>query len=418
MSGIMNAKSGAIRPPLSLHRIEGRSEPIEPRSPVEALRILQTSPSLDLYALLAESIATPATAGQRQARQEELRASAPYSPPPVTEDRSAWVFGVACELVRRGEDFESYFSIVMAVADENPHLRDRVISRGGRPYLEREWKNACSKADSGDDRAALTRRDTAEERAVADARSSLARAQTELDRGAYRTFEAIVRLLCDTGATTVFGLSVRSAGELSGQSRTTANGALKELMRRSMIMEADVERAFASDSRRFELQPPSAWEVHPANRSPGGAWLSRVIDDPQLHPKYDIWDDAEMGEIGRLIFGFLRHHGGDESPSTQVVAAEVGITPKTASKYLNRLHEAHMIHRSGPGWVAEQVDVELKARDLGIPRHGDVRARMHNHERGDDNLRRSLDRLAKKTIPGQTLTRHGHLSDEQPSVAA
>ncbi len=153
-TNLLNSKTGAIRPPLALHR-NGGSSTILGVSKSEALAILYDRNPIHLFDPLARKFPTPSEppsriTGLRKAKRMTQRAlQLLYRGDHAGRfaSRSELTHSIVCSAIRAGMSAEALFIILMNPANEGGEKVRELASNHGRhralKYLEREFREAA-----------------------------------------------------------------------------------------------------------------------------------------------------------------------------------------------------------------------------------------------------------------------------------
>lgn len=383
---MLNEKKGALRLPGSDHPEGGFNRVI--CSIAHAMSVIQSPNDPALIERLVTLLSTPSERHSGGGPRQDLKLQLGPYVETATLDCSEELWRRAHVHIAWGRSFEQFAEHMEGLV--GPRMQKRV-SRG-RKYLRNEWAHAVQ---SQRNRARARAR--SDDAVIAAWAAELLAPAPGINGYALRVAEAILRhVLRRHEDRAMFGMDVRSLGELAGCSRQAAAEALEELIDLGLIhKEMTAEFGLAA---RFRLTPTSTAPSRQIDLGASGGLL-----DPLLDPTLDMWDAEGLREEGRVTYRWALSHDAEVLTVADVQSA-FDLQESAARRRLNSLAKAGLLHDlgRGRGWSVERPDPEAVAAKVGTAGKTEARRRTHLSERAEDALQRNIHRLQKNqyTIPG------------------
>jgi DNA-binding transcriptional ArsR family regulator len=399
-----NVETGAIRPPLSVHRLGGRST-ILSHSVQEGIKILEAKQYEDSFKRLARALPRP-----RSRRRQPLRP--PAGTPPETDRVPQKVYAsgseeaaaVALSVVNRDGTFQDFGELVVRRSSESVRLLDTLDKHREHGdldrWLRRTWR-------SGQEYAA-TNPPTGRAHASADhevlASWTPRLTAVDLPHDAARGVATLLHQEAQARGRAMVGMSCRVLAEKSNSSRGSVGRGREWLLDHNVVEiagEHDARtatryRLVHADSWRTDtgvtVSPPSVGGVR--GLTVPGLSQPRLLAENQFH---DVWCPRGLGEKKRLTYLAVAS-GEDESLEVHVttVAIRTGVTRRTAERHLKALNDVGLVRGLGDGlWAAEYRDPAELAVELGVAGHQQALVTRHEQERREDAIRQVISRLRR-----------------------
>jgi hypothetical protein len=411
-TAMCNPHTGAMRPPLSLHRRGGQSEVLDVPAD-EALRLLNNRQPAWKFELLSEALPQPGDRAPRRLtspdRANVKQATTTYA------SGSEELEAVAARFCNAGQSYAAFRSSIddgkelppRALASVRKHRTDGDLEA----WLTKSWKAVEAFVRSS---PAIARRPNREPPEVLDAwEASLLHAPLT-DRA--RRVALAMHQLAVREQRVLIGMSVRQASNIAGVSVTAAHEALADLERGGLLV--TVGESKAQWARRFVLKHPDDWEpastgTHVPN-SLGGVRSLTVPGMTQaaalaVDLTADIWMNKGLGERARHIYHALTHGLDGELPvPTAVLAARTGRQSRTVDRALKDLEGAGLARRVGRAlWTGEYADPTSIADELGVTGANDAQ-RTANAADTQADLRRRVESRLESGLEARTNRPHGN----------
>jgi hypothetical protein len=362
-----NPWTGAIRPPLALHRAGGRSEVMG--DPHAALRRLQQGTSVNSVVSVIRALEfasgrtridlpASATLAGRLDKEPGL--------PPRYRSNSEALMAFAMHLRSRGLD-ESTFRRRVASASPKSPIHLAVAHR--RPYeldrlLRTTWNKACTRVEDSPSRPAV--RDDA-----STIRSWRERVSREVHGPTVKACAEAIGELASSHGRVLVGISVRDLGDRAGCHRSTAHRSLDTLVADEWLARVSVPTRTSAGRYRLTLPVGDVPETVGPSYLLGGRETPTVSAESaagRLAAELgnDVWRARGLGKaIRETYFLLVRAEAGGVSMTAAEVATAQCVTPRSARRRLNRLHDAGLARVVDGRWSPEFRDPELVATDVG-----------------------------------------------------
>ena len=363
----------SIRPPLTRHRLGGRSSLIEPVDAGAALGALArrsngTPIGLDIWNAIVHGSTKPS--------------------------KSEAIWSAALAVANRQWSFEEFATLMrcqgLGIALD---FDQRVSERGNLAtirWLEHAvWEKAVAYVLANPSK--VRRNPDVERMRRWVLRESWSGRTSSTDRAVMLGFlEMGTRLGCLD-----FDLSIRDLAVFSGVETNTADKAWRRLEKKGLITRTEKGRSGLdvgvegfSRASRWRLHPPQVDEVE----------VEEVTEMPQVG--HDAWRNrVGLGQSAQRVYGALCTH---ELTNSQITKA-TGLHRNTVNRQLKQLSDLGLVSKEGKVWSRLEVDLDLLAIDIGAAGKGDRQRARHAAERAAQN-RYWSDRQANASSEDSTST--------------
>ena len=360
---LWNPDTGAIRPPLSPHRLGGRSEIIG--DVFEALAILEAGNPPDAWPHLARLVGIPLLTPRMERLLRYGDEVGRY------RSRSEIVHAIALAHVNAGSTeghlLDDLLDPVNVAGEKVRSLRG---DRAQRRYVHRSWFKACARVQRSP--AIRTRPDALAQ--LARIRAAVETASWPGSTGATSYKVICAHLVIAEKARSINGYhaSVRDVADLAEMHITTVSRAHRRLIRSGWLRRITPRYPHSAD--RWRLCIPM--QICNTLTSPMGGVRKSVAD---VHAG-DVWRWRGLGKIAERLWELLA----DRIGPTKALAARCGVSARTASRHLARMARLGLVQYLGAGrwWrVGDELTLDLAAVALGVAGTGERQHQRHQAER-------------------------------------
>ena len=401
-----NCATGAIRPPLSPHRLGGRSQVLD-LTDLEAIDVLRQRNHVNVFQCLAVCLPKP----DRRHRLDTpdatfaARPNGPGNTAGTYASGSKAIQPLATRLFQSGGSFED----VQLEVTHGDSLSGPAQVSVEKHRLAGDLDRWLTKSWASAETFVAQHPPTATKRRPTSDQTLVAKWNDHIDGAGLRTAARRVAMALGNAAKPaaggLVGMSVRTAADKTGQSKSAAQRGFAQLEARGMIER--IADGGSGHGTRYQLISHEQWITDTSGTvctspSLGGVGTQTV---PALAAavrlaraiEADVWTPEGLGEGARRVYQGLATA---QTPLTAMQVAEfIQGSDRTAHRHLAALRKTGLARQLGGGrWEAEYRDPDEVAFALGVAGVGAARKSRHERERRRDVVRGVEHRLRQRGV--------------------